>query len=404
MLKVIVIGGGASGLMSAIWAARGHNKVTIIEQKDRLGKKILATGNGKCNYTNYYQVAACYRGSTPEEAMKVYEQFDVNQTVAFFEELGIYPKDRNGYVYPNSGQAASILDVLVLEAKRLGVTMITNEKVEIVKRTKGGFEVRTSKNQYNSDHVIMTCGGCASSKLGSDGSGYPIARTLGHSIIKPLPALVQLKSNAKYLKTISGVRTEAVISLKADGKKIAQEAGEILFANYGISGIPVMQISRFAAVALDEKKQVELIIDFLPELNFGELQQNIQHRLSNGKGRTAEELFIGLFNHKLTYILLKEAGIDPEMQANKIKSESWKRLANLIKGFALKITDTNGFENAQTCTGGVPLSEVDLNTMESKRTKGLFFAGELLDIDGTCGGYNLQWAWSTGYLAGKSQK
>ena len=165
-----------------------------------------------------------------------------------------------------------------------------------------------------------------------------------------------------------------------------------------------MQISRFAAVALDEKKQVELIIDFLPELNFGELQQNIQHRLSNGKGRTAEELFIGLFNHKLTYILLKEAGIDPEMQANKIKSESWKRLANLIKGFALKITDTNGFENAQTCTGGVPLSEVDLNTMESKRTKGLYFAGELLDVDGTCGGYNLQWAWSTGYLAGKSQK
>lgn len=403
MLKVIVIGGGASGLMAAIHAARGKNKVTIIEQKDKLGKKILATGNGKCNYTNYHQTIDCYRGNDIEGAMQVYQSFDVDQTVAFFKELGIYPKERNGYVYPNSGQAASVLDVLVLEAKRLGVTMVTNEKVESVKKIKNGFMVKTSMNEYTSEHVIITCGGCASSKLGSDGSGYPIAKSLGHSIVKPLPALVQLKSNAKYLKTISGVRTEAEICLKANGKKLAQEKGEILFANYGISGIPVMQISRFASVALDEKRQVELVIDFLPEIRYQELLEDILGRLKYGKNRTAEELLIGLLNHKLIYILLKNVAIDPEMPSSKVKQEQWKKLANQMKAYSMNIVDTNGFENAQTCTGGIPLSEVDLSTMESKAIKGLYFAGEILDVDGTCGGYNLQWAWSSGYVAGTSQ-
>ena len=404
MLKVIVIGGGASGLMSAIWAARNHCKVTILEQKDKLGKKILATGNGKCNYTNYVQNPSCYRGSNNQEAMKVYETFDVNRTIEFFEELGIYPKERNGYVYPNSGQAASILDVLVLEAKRLGIEMVCNAKVTDVKKQKGYFSVTAAGRTYQGDHVILTTGGCASQKLGSDGSGYPIAKAFGHQIMKPLPALVQLKSNAKYLKTISGVRCDAAITLLVDSKKVTAEKGEILFANYGISGIPVMQVSRFASSALDGGKKVELSIDFLPDLSYQQLIEQMERRIENGKNRTTEELFIGLLNHKLTYILLKEVGIDPEVLSSKVRKEAWKKLTNQMKSFTMKITDTNGFENAQTCTGGVPLLEIDCNTMESKKTKGLFFAGELLDVDGTCGGYNLQWAWSSGYVAGSSQK
>lgn len=403
MVNVIVIGGGASGLMAAIWAARNNCKVTILEQKDRLGKKILATGNGKCNYTNYYQDISCYRGQNAQDAMRVLGQFDVHQTVAFFEELGIYPKERNGYVYPNSGQAASILDVLLLEAKRLGVKMVSNSKVTAVEKRKGEFLIRTEEQQLKAEHIILTTGGCASAKLGSDGSGYVLAKSFGHTITKPLPALVQLKSNAKYLKTISGVRLDAEVTLFADSKKVAMEKGEILFANYGISGIPVMQISRYASVALDKKAQVELSIDFLPELSHTELMKQFELRLANGKNRTTEELFIGLFNHKLTYVLLKEAGIDPEVPSGQVKKELWKKLATLVKNFKMKITDTNGFDNAQTCTGGVPLTEVNLDSMESKKVPGLYFAGELLDVDGTCGGYNLQWAWSSGYVAGNGQ-
>lgn len=403
MWNVIVIGGGASGLMAAIWAARNQCKVTIIEQKDKLGKKILATGNGKCNYTNYYQVEACYRGADSKQAMKVYESFDVHRTIEFFEELGIYPKERNGYVYPNSGQAASILDVLVLEVKRLGVRMITNEKVTELKKEKDGFLVATNQKNYTCNHVILTTGGCASPKLGSDGSGYTLAKSLGHSITKPLPALVQLKSNAKYLKTISGVRTDAAVTLKVNGKKESYEKGEILFANYGISGIPVMQVSRFASVALEQGLQVELFIDFLPELGYADVLDEIKQRLEHGTNRTAEQLFLGLFNHKLTYILLKEAGIDAKMPSSKVRCDTWKKFANLVKDFRMKITDTNGLENAQTSTGGIPLAEVSLETMESKKVKGLYFAGELLDVDGTCGGYNLQWAWSSGYVAGNGQ-
>lgn len=404
MLNVVVIGGGASGLMAAICAARNQCKVTIIEQKDKLGKKILATGNGKCNYTNYYQAVECYRGQDCENAWKVLQKFSVDQTIDFFKQLGIYPKDRSGYVYPNSGQAASVLDVLLLEAKRLKIQMVSSTKVTGIKKQKNQFQILTDQKTFQADHVILTTGGCASSKLGSDGSGYPIAKSLGHSVVKPLPALVQLKSNAKYLKTVSGVRTEAAVSVLADGKKIAQEQGEILFANYGISGIPVMQVSRFAATALDERKKTELSIDFMPEMTHQQFMDEVEQRIHNGRGRTAEELFIGLFNHKLTYILLKECGIDPEQPSGKIRMDAWKKFANLVKNFKMNITDTNGFENAQTCTGGIPLSEVNLDTLESKKTKGLYFAGELLDVDGTCGGYNLQWAWSSGYVAGSAQQ
>lgn len=404
MLNVIVIGGGASGLMAAIWAARNQCKVTVLEQKDKLGKKILATGNGKCNYTNYYQNEACYRGTDTSKAMKVYETFDVHNTIDFFRELGIYPKDRNGYVYPNSGQAASVLDVLLLEAKRLHVTMLTDCKVESVKPVKNGFQIVTNQKKFQANHVIITTGGCASSKLGSDGSGYKIAKALGHSIIKPLPALVQLKSNAKYLKTLSGVRCEAFVTLKVDGKMETSERGEILFANYGVSGIPVMQMSRFAAVGMDEGKNVEIIIDFLPEISYDELLHDVENRVARGTIRSVEQLFIGLLNHKLTYTILKELKIDPEMPASKLRKDQWKAFANKVKHFEIKITDTNGFENAQTSTGGIPLSEINCDTMESKKVHGVYFAGELLDVDGTCGGYNLQWAWSSGYKAGISQK
>lgn len=398
--NIIIIGGGASGLVAAISAARAGSKVTILEHKDKVGKKILATGNGKCNYTNYVQEPACYRGQNPKFALPILKQFDEKKTIEFFRELGIYPKVRNGYVYPNSAQASSVVDVLELEAQGLGVRIICNQHVEHIKKQKKNFLVETTTDKFYGDRVIVTTGGCASKNHGSDGSGFILAKELGHHIVKPLPALVQLKSNAKYLKTLTGVRVDAFIKLFVNGKEVTRETGEILFANYGISGIPVMQVSRYAAVGLEAKQAVQLEIDFLPDLSEEEVIAMLEQRFLNCKQKTVEEVFLGLFNHKLTYILLKEAGIDPVMSAKGMKREWIRKIAKQIKSFTMKITDTNGFDNAQTSAGGVDTREINGETLESSITQGIYFAGEVIDIDGTCGGYNLQWAWSSGYIAG----
>lgn len=424
---VIIVGAGASGLVAAIAAARQERSVLVIERKEKAGKKILATGNGKCNYTNLAQTPECYRSDDSAYAMKVLSCFDVNQTLNFFEELGIYPRERNGYYYPNSEQAVSMVQVLVMECERLKVDFRLNETVIGIKNPdftiiteqvkppdenrqgtnhkseRKGAQIQKSEvkiNSYQGKTVILAAGGCASSQLGSDGSGYYLAKGLGHSLIKPLPALVQLKSSDQYCKTISGVRTLASVTAYADQKQIAQETGEILFTDYGISGIPVMQISRFAAKALDIKLFVCLVIDFFPELSIEQLRDLIRKRLQQNRSKTIEEMMVGLLNHKLSYILIKQANLDPSKKSNSVTEKEVEGLINQIKQFRMNITGTNSFENAQVCAGGIRTGEIEPGTMESKLVKNLFLTGELIDVDGTCGGYNLQWAWSTGFLAG----
>lgn len=428
---VIIVGAGASGLMAAIAAARKGSSVLVIEQKNKAGKKILATGNGKCNFTNLLQRPNCYRSDNGTFAMKALECFDTQKTIALFEEFGIYPKNRNGYLYPNSEQAASVVQVLMIECRRLGVNFAYNEKV--IRFTEPNFTIitehillptesknslgrgkKSSKDKKSTDasvitiekksyfgrKLILATGGCASPKLGSDGSGYPMAKHFGHTIIKPLPALVQLKSKESYCKTISGVRIVGNVSCFSNASLLSEEAGEMLFTDYGISGIPIMQISRFVAKALDQSKQVELKIDFLPEKTWDEVILLLSNRVKNSAGKTVEEMMVGLFNHKLSYILIKESKIDPVIAAEKLMKREIEALADQIKAFTMRITDTNSFDNAQVSSGGVSTKEIHEKTMESKLVKRLYIVGELLDIDGTCGGYNLQWAWSSGYLAG----
>ncbi len=398
---VIVIGAGASGLIAAIAAARQGSSVLVIEQKDKAGKKILATGNGKCNFTNLNQSPDCYRSNDSAFARKVLSCFDVNRTLQFFEDLGIYPKNRDGYLYPNSEQASSIVSVLMMECERLKVQFIYQEKVKSI--IKPYYTVTTENNkQYRSKKLILATGGCASPKLGSDGSGYTIAKNLGHSIIKPLPALVQLKSPDKYCKTVSGVRTNAMVSLFAENKKVVDQDGEILFTDYGISGIPIMQISRFAAKALDQGKQVHLLIDFFTNQKEDELIGFIKKRLKQHPQKTLEEMLVGLFNHKLSYLLIMEAKLDTYKKSKLVTDQEVTKLVKNIKEFKMRISDTNSFDQAQVSAGGVSTLEIDHNTMESKLRKGLYLIGELVDVDGTCGGYNLQWAWSSGYIAGRS--
>ncbi len=419
---MIVIGAGASGLMAAISGARLGCSVLVIEQKEKAGKKILATGNGKCNFTNMIQNPECYRGNDSAFTWKVLSYFDVSHTLAFFKDLGIYPKNRDGYIYPNSEQASSVVQVLLMECDRLGIKIHYNEAVKEIKKpyytvlteiqpqklqkTKnkpiGERNDAGEKKVYCCSKLILATGGCASAQLGSDGSGYGLAKNLGHTVIKPLPALVQLKSPDKYCKTISGVRTNAKVTCYSDQKPMVQEVGEVLFTDYGISGIPVMQVSRYAAKTLDQGEKVSLLLDYLPELDEGDLIDLLRQRIRNNPKKNVEEMMVGLLNHKLSYVIILESKIDVYLKCNELSVQEIGRLAKMIKYFKMSITSTNSFENAQVCAGGIPTTEINDTTMESKCSSGLYLTGELVDVDGTCGGYNLQWAWSSGYLAGIS--
>lgn len=396
---VVIVGGGASGMTAAIVAARCGKTVLILEHKDKIGKKILATGNGKCNYTNINQNQEFYRGTYPEFSKSALEQFDVNDTISFFRQLGIYPKYKNGYIYPNSMQASSILDVLLMELKHLKVKIKCSEHVSKIKKQDNLFLVKTNTYEYKGRSVIMSTGGCASSKLGSDGSGYKILETLGHVVIKPVPALVQLKSSDTYFNKLFGVRTEAKISLFINEKKAAEAAGELQFTNYGLSGIPVFEISTYASRALLEGRKTYILIDFIPEKSLTEIRNMLYERLGY---KNLYESMTGFLNNKINEVIIKRVCMKNDMKAEEIKETDIIKISEMIKSFRVSLKEPNSFENAQVTSGGVCTLEINEKTMESKLIENLYITGELLDIDGTCGGYNLQWAWSSGYAAGIS--
>lgn len=401
--RVLIIGAGASGMTAAIFAARQGAQVTLLEHTERMGKKLLSTGNGKCNLSNRRMDEACYRSGEKDFPLAVLSRFGVEDAVRFFEDLGIVIKDRDGYLYPRSGQASSVLDVLRMELERRGVEVIYGCEVKEILDHNGPlleYQAVTSKGRFLAGSVILAAGSKAAPSTGSDGSGYALAESLGLRVIKPLPALVQLKCREKFYKQVSGVRTEASVTLRADGRALACDRGELQLTDYGISGIPVFQVSRFAARALDEGKRTEAEIDFYPELSLQDTDRFLRERCLINAGKPAEEFFTGWFNRKLSFLFLKLAGIDKGLPVGKLSEGQKQFLVSLIKEFRTEIAAVNSFENAQVCCGGVDVSQIDPETMEVKNKKGLYLAGELLDVDGICGGYNLQWAWSTGAIAG----
>ena len=383
--QVVIIGAGASGMTAAIMAARNGAAVTVLEQNEKPGKKICATGNGKCNFSNLAMPEDAYRGRHPEFVKDAFEQFSVKDTVEFFKELGIFPLDRNGYLYPRSNQAQSVVDVLCMEASHLGVKIKTNEQVTAIEPARNGnnFQILTKGWHYEADALILANGSKASSISGSDGSGYELAKKMGHRIIPVYPALTALKCKGPAFKTWAGVRTEGKVSLFINGKFHKSERGELQLTEYGISGIPVFQISTYAIRAVHEGEKAELRVDFLPELTEEETRELLHARKKACPYKNEKELLVGLFPEKLSKVLTSQ-----------------KHLLSAIKEFPLEVQDGMSFSQAQVCSGGVDTSQVNTHTMESKLCRNLYFAGELLDIDGTCGGYNLQWAWSSGAAAG----
>ena len=401
MRHVAVIGGGAAGMMAAITAAREGVKVTILEHKDRIGKKILSTGNGRCNFTNTYQTPACYRSDNRDFAWNIIQKFNVEKTISFFKELGIYPKDRNGYLYPYSDQAAAILEVLQIEIAKLNICVMTEINVLDIQPVKRGIRVTTDKKTITVDSVIFACGSKAAPVTGSDGSGYQLAKLLGHRIVPVLPALVQLRCAEKFYKSISGVRVQGTVEIYADDISLASDTGEIQLTNYGISGIPVFQVSRYAAKAIYQKQSVTAVLNFMPDMNKDEFLSFLQERITLCPHKTLDELFTGIFPKKLCELWIRLSRLPKEMRVSDLSGEQLEKLVLLIQHLRTHITETNAFEQAQICCGGVDTTEINPDTLESNYVPGIYFAGELLDVDGICGGYNLQWAWSSGFVAGK---
>lgn len=406
-MKVIIVGGGASGLVAAVSAARGGNNVTVLEHKDRVGKKILATGNGRCNLTNLGLKDGDYSAYGQDKLSFVthlFENFDVNDTLDFFRELGLEFKNRDGLVYPNSDQASSVLDVLRYALDDLGVKTVCDCHVNEVKKENSGFAVYSDNGVFKADRVILATGLKAQSKLGSDGSGCKIAAKLGHRVNEVTPGLVQIRCKEDYFKSVAGVRIPAKLTLLDDERKVYSEEGELQLTAYGVSGIVAMNLSnRFPGTSKDKY----IVIDTLPDFGDSKLSDIIEDRIKKFmlSRRPSSALFGGLLPKKLGDLFLRTVGINPDRSF----SEEYKTicgnaeaLTSLAKGWKVEVLGTNSFDEAQICLGGISLSEVK-ETMESKKIPGLFLCGELLDVHGYCGGYNLQLAWSSGYVAGKLQ-
>lgn len=402
--KVIVIGGGAAGMMAAIVARKNGSDVTILERNDRIGKKLLATGNGRCNYTNIYLSIDNYHGENKKFAYSALSSLDKYATMDFFERLGISPSvDISGKVFPLSFQSSSVLDIFRLEIENLNIELITEAYVEKIYKNKDKFNIiLEDKKKFECDKVILATGGKAMPNSGSDGNGYDIAMSFGHNIIKPIPGLVQLnlEDEDKLFKKITGVKVPGKVSLYIDNEYIKEDSGDVLFTNYGISGPPILQLSSHGLKALDKGKDVRLKVSLIEEMTEDVLINYLENRFKNIPNRTMFESLIGLINKKLINPVLEITKINKEKKAGNITKQEIISLAKQIVSWEFKVIGSQGWKHAQVTSGGIDTKDINPSTMESNLVSGLYIVGEILDIDGDCGGFNLQWAWSSGYVAG----
>lgn len=395
---LLVIGGGASGMAAAITAARKEQKVCIIEKLDKAGKKLLATGNGKCNFTNAIMNAECF--NTDRAFMEsVLEQFSVQDCLDFFHSIGIYPKNKNGYYYPNSEQASSVVAALVQELEKLGISIVYETTVQDISTQENHILVETNKGSYIANDVIIATGLLASPKLGSDGSLFDIIKGLGHRFNPILPALCGFYCKGISFKKVSGVRAQGTVTAVIDGKTLAKDTGEIQFTDYGLSGIPVFQISRYLSKGIYQKAKVEILVNLLPEFDKKSLLHELNYRKSIMEHQSIDCLLNGLLNQKLSNMILEKAHLDADIFISSLSEQELENIAYCIQNLKVKVTNYRDYEFAQVCTGGIPISDIDTKTLESKLVKHIYFAGEILDVDGICGGYNLHFAWASGYIA-----
>ena len=404
MTKIAIIGGGASGLACAIEILhtvkdREEIKVTVFEKLSRIGKKILVTGNGRCNLTNVNAIDNGYRGNVAFAEYALHK-FTPEDNIKFFNNIGLYTRaEDEGRVYPMSNQASSVLDALRFECARLGVEIVCDYNAVHLKSIFNGVVNKlVVNNRDRFDYVVVAAGGKAAKVHGTDGDSYELLKMMGHKITPIAPALVSLNCE-DFTKALKGVRSICGMDLIIDGKKALENYGEVQFTDYGLSGIPIMQLSRF--VSMSPSNDIYINLDVTPDFTSDEIENYLFDRREFGTG-ICENLLIGVMNKQLCITLLKECSIAPNGKIMDLTDDEIIRLANLCKCWKIRVKTARGFDFAQVTAGGADCSQFNSQTMESKLVEKLFCCGEALDIDGDCGGYNLQWAWSSGRLAGRT--
>ncbi len=402
MNRVAIVGGGAAGLAAAVTAARLGAYVTVLEHGDRVGRKLLSTGNGRCNFTHEAITADKYFSDCPQTVEYIVNQYPAERILEFMEEIGVSWVCRGGYYYPASNQAEAVLFCLRTACEEQKVQLRCGCEVSRITPFKGGFLVREGAKDNFYHRVILACGGQAAPFTGSDGSGYELARSLGHQICPVFPALTGLTSEKSRLKGLAGIRAGARAALYAEGRPVAEDSGEVQFTDQALSGIVIFQLSHLAAENLRAGRRTEIRLNFLPETSKKEAASLLRRRREQLGQRPVGEWGIGLIHRKLWERLVQSAGLRPERLAEELTEDEFQRLCRAITSFTIPVKGCLGFDRAQVTAGGVSLTEVEQDTLESKLVPGLYLAGELLNVDGLCGGYNLHWAWASGMTAGEA--
>ncbi len=409
---VAVIGGGAAGCMAAAAAAESGMRTVIFEKNDSTGKKIRATGNGRCNLTNAALDAGLYYSDDPDLVARLIARFGPDGLLGFFREEGLYFYERDGYIYPRTDQAFTVTEALSRRLLKAGVRLETGSEISSVEKESDCFLITTAGRKiFRTSKLILCTGGMAGKGFGNSGDGYRFARHFGHTVFPPLPALVPLSVPADLVKPAAGCRCHAEISLLIDGKKAASETGQLQITAGTLSGIPVFQLSSLASRAVSEGREVSLTVDFIPEISEEALSADLKKRASEAEENTScppalSDFYRGFVPDGVLSAILSVYGLQKEKKvknmalSGEVRRNLLMTVGKNLKAFQVPVTGPEGFEKAQVTTGGIPLRELNASSLESGLVSGLFFAGEILNVDGPCGGYNLQWAFTSGFLAG----
>ncbi len=398
---VIIIGGGAAGLFAAVYLKQKNPSLSIriLESQPRVGKKLALTGNGRCNITNKNINLSAYHGEQKEFAEFALSKYDRLFCESFFESIGVSYVFEGEKGYPASLQAGSVVDCLRFAVDELGITLNLETKVTNIQVSNGNYKVIADNLSFFAKKVIVAAGLLSGGdRLGCDGSMLNILKKAGFKTVKCSPAIVQVKTETDIVKQLKGIKVDALVTLKCEGRAVRSEMGETLFCDYGLSGPPVLQVSR----GIKEGKKCEISLDLMPDTDYSALVSMLENRAKFLIKRNLDEFFTGLLNKRLGQVIIKTAGLRLNDSVSVMKAQDIKKIASIIKNFTFLVTGTTGYLNSQVTAGGLATSEFDSKTMMSKNAKGLYAIGEILDIDGDCGGFNLQWAWSSAICAAEA--